>query len=280
MKRALLIAAFAAGCGHAPAPDRPVPISQRRVQRSLASVEVVFRGEHAFAKRGAEEWSLGDVQKSEMSFSPDGRRFAVARPPKQGKDPEKVPHRIVVRNVAGDPVNEFPLYRAGRPESITWLDDRRIGYVAPPVPTEKLAAVYVVHDSITGEVLRARSGAGFVWGPERKHVAFIAGSGDKQNLIVDGKTVWPRFGTTRLPEAPVWSPDGHGLALVDAGATGTANKLVVLVEYDDPQGDLTWPVPKDALSPGLRVFWAGDSKVVIGETALRPKFAAGWERLR
>jgi hypothetical protein len=28
------------------------------------------------------------------------------------------------------------------------------------------------------------------------------------------------------------------------------------------------------------VFWAGDSKVVIGESALRPRFAADWERLR
>ena len=81
-----------------------------------------------------------------------------------------------------------------------------------------------------------------------------------------------------MHDAPAWSPDGHGLALVDQSA-GNA-RLVVLVEYDDPAGDLTWNVPKDALAPGLRVFWAGDNKVVIGETALRPKFAAGWERLR
>ena len=39
--------------------------------------------------------------------------------------------------------------------------------------------------------------------------------------------------------------------------------------------DVTLP-----LAPGLNVFWAGDNKVVIGETALRPKFAADWERLQ
>jgi hypothetical protein len=277
MRRVFLIALGLIACAHKAPPDAPRPVASPRAQRSLASIEVVYRGEQAFARRGAEEWSLGDVQKSEMIFSPEGRRFAFARPPKA--DPEKTPHRIVVRNVAGDPVNEFPVYRAGKPESLTWVDVRRIGYLAPAVPEAKLAAVYVVHDAESGEVLRARSGSGFVWGPERKHVAFIAGSGDKQNLIVDGKTVWPRTGTTRLHDAPVWSPDGHGVAVVDT-QTGKGPKLVVLVEYDDPQGDLTWPVPRDALSPGLRVFWAGDSKVVIGETALRPRFAAGWARLR
>ena len=285
MKRALSIVIFLAGCAHAPPPDRPRPVPQKKVVRELASVEVVYHGEQPFARRGGEEWSLGEVQKSEMSFSPNRRRFAFARPPKEkGRDAAiaqgqaKSLHRMVIRNVDGEPVNEFPLYRAGKPETITWIDDRRLGYLAPAVPEERLPAIYVVHDVESGEVLQARSGAGFVWGPERRHVAFIAGAGDKQSLVVDGRTVWPRRGTTRMHEAPVWSPDGHGLALVDQGTAGP--RLVVLVEYDDSSGDLTWTVPKDAVAPGLRVFWAGDSKVVIGETALRPRFAAGWERLR
>ncbi len=277
MRRPLLALALAAGCAHS-APDRPAPVSQRRVSRELASVEVVYRGEQAFARRGAEEWSLGDVQKHEMAFSPDGRRFAYVRGPRERGGSRKAPHRMIVRNVAGDPVNEFPLYRVGKPESVVWIDDRRLGYLAPAVPDERLGAIYVVHDVQSGEVLNARSGVGFVWGPERRHVAFVAGAGDRQALVVDGRTVWPRRGTTKLHEGPVWSPDGHGLALVEE--SGATVRLVVLVEYDDPQGDLTWAVPKDALQPGLRVFWAGDSKVVIGETALRPRFAAGWERLR
>ncbi len=281
MKRRALIAlgalALGGSCAHAP-PDRPRPVPEpRRVVRELSSVQIVYRGEQPFARRGAEEWAIGDVTKSEMVFSPDGRRFAFSRSPKSTRD-AKAPHRLIVRNIDGDPVNEFPMYRPGKPESIVWIDNRRIGYLSPAVPEERLAAVYVVHDVESGEVLQARSGAGFVWGPERRHVAFIAGSGDKQSLVVDGRSVWPRHGTARFHEAPAWSPDGHGLALVDQGAVGA--RLVVLVEYDDPHGDLTWNIPKDALSPGLRVFWAGDSKVVIGESALKPRFAAGWERLR
>ena len=276
-QRVLLLAASLAGCAHGgKASDAPRPEpTVRRQSPELASVELVYHGDRAFAKRGTEEWPIAEVPKSELVFSPDGRRFAYARAPKA----PLAPHRMVIRNIAGDPVNEFPLYRAGKPESIAWLDDRRIGYVATAVPEQKLPAAYVVHDMATGEVLRARSGAGFVWGPERRHVAFIAGAGDKQSVIVDGKTVWPRRGVSRLPLPPVWSPDGHGLAFVDTGVT-TATKLVVLAEYDDPEGDLTWPVPKDAVAPGLHVFWAGDTKIVIGETALRPRFAAGWEQLR
>ncbi|MEO6951603.1 MAG: hypothetical protein ABI321_07310 [Polyangia bacterium] len=276
-QRVLLMAASLAGCAHraklADAP-RPEP-AMRRHSAQLASVELVYHGDQAFARRGNEEWPIAEVPRSELVFSPDGHRFAYVRPSKT----PLAPYRMVIRNIAGDPVNEFSLYRAGKPESVVWLDDRRIGYVAPAVPEQKLPAAYVVHDMATGEVLRARSGAAFVWGPERKHVAFIAGAGVKQNLIVDGKTVWPRRGSSRLPQPPVWSPDGHGLAFVDTGVT-TATKLVVLAEYDDPDGDLTWPVPKDAVAPGLHVFWAGDTKIVIGETALRPRFAAGWEQLR
>jgi hypothetical protein len=267
--------AVVTGCGHAPVAEEPA-VPQRHVTRTLASVEVVFRGEQAFAKRGDEEWSLGDVQKSEMSFSPDGRRFAYVRA--SHDKASNAPLRMVVRNVAGDPVNEFSLYRRGKPESVVWLDDRRLGYLAPAVPEEKLAATFVVHDVQSGDVLQARSGTSFVWGPTRHHVAFVAGAGDKQSLVIDGRTVWPRRGTTHLNVPPVWSPDGHGIAVVDDNGVG--GRLVVLVEYDDPSGDLTWAVPKDALSPGLRVFWSGDSKVVIGETVLHPRFAAGWERLR
>jgi hypothetical protein len=275
MRACYLAFALLVGCGHARVPEAPV-VPQRHVSRELAQVEVVFHGEQAFARRGNEEWSLGDVQKSEMRFSPDGKRFAYLRPSRD-KSPN-APLRAIVRNIDGDPVNEFSLYRRGKPESVVWIDDRRLGYLAPAVPEERLPATFVVHDVQTGEVLQARSGSSFVWGPTRHHVAFVSGAGDKQSLVIDGRTVWPRRGTTRLHLPPVWSPDGHGIAVVDENHVG--GRLVVLLEYDDPSGDLTWAVPKDALSPGLRVFWSGDSKVVIGETVLHPRFAAGWERLR
>jgi hypothetical protein len=186
----------------------------------------------------------------------------------------------MIRNLAGDPVNEFAAYRPGRPDSLTWIDNRRLAYLAPADPAARARAVYVVHDVDTGEVLAARAGSEFIWAPDRKHVAFLTGSPGRQALVVDGKTVWPRSGVTNAHGGPVWSPDGKGLALVEEGAISRPPRLVVLVQYDDPQGDLTWPIPRDALSTGLKVFWAGDSKVVIGETALRPRFAAGWERVK
>ena len=77
----------------------------------------------------------------------------------------------------------------------------------------------------------------------------LVGKAGQQALVVDGKNVWPRAGLTKLHGEPVWSADGHGLAIVDEGAG--APRLVVMVEFDDPQGDLTWPVPRDALAPGL-----------------------------
>ena len=42
-------------------------------------VELFFKGDQPWARRGAEEWSLGDVHKDEMVFSPDGKRFAYVR---------------------------------------------------------------------------------------------------------------------------------------------------------------------------------------------------------
>ena len=257
--------------------------SARAISRTRApDVELFFKGDQPWARRGAEEWSLGDVHKDEMVFSPDHKRFAYVRQRAQasaGKGSAASAH-VLVRNLAGDPVNDFSVYRPGMPDKLSWLDNRRLGYLAPPDPNKKSPSslTYVVHDADTGEVLAARSGSDFTWDPSRRHVAFLVGKAGAQQLVVDGKNVWPRTGMTKLHGDPVWSADGHGLAIVDEGAGSP--RLVVMVEFDDPQGDLTWPVPRDALAPGLKVYWASDSKVVIGESALKPKFAAGWERLQ
>ncbi|MCU1279751.1 MAG: hypothetical protein JWM53_3297 [bacterium] len=283
----------ALGCA-AGVPEMKVASSSKRPSSAARTrapdVELFYKGDQPWARRGlagacpgpnCEEWSLGDVKKDEMVFSPDGKRFAYVRQRAQasaGKGSAGSAH-VLVRNLAGDPVNDFSVYRPGVPEKLSWLDNRRLGYLAPADATKKIAALtYVVHDADTGEVLAARSGSDFTWDPARRHVAFLVGKVGQQALVVDGKNVWPRAGLTRLHGDPVWSSDGHGLAIVDEGAASP--RLVVMVEFDDPQGDLTWPVPRDALAPGLRVFWATDSKVVIGESALKPKFAAGWERLQ
>jgi hypothetical protein len=287
MKQLLLLgASVVLGCAAAAVTETPPSSSKgaatRRAERvpklRVPDVELFFKGDDAWARRGAEEWSLGDVKKDEMVFSPDRRRFAYVRErPTASNAKVAPPAHVLVRNLAGDPINDFPVYRPGKPGELEWLDNHRIGYVAPADP-HKPANVYVVHDANTGEVLAARSGGEFIWGPEHRHVAFISGATQKQAVVVDGQNVWPRFGTSRIHGQPVWSPDGHGLAFTEEGAKGP--RLVVLVEFDDAQGDLTWDVPRDALGPGLKVFWAGDNKVVIGESQLKPRFAADWQRLR
>jgi hypothetical protein len=272
--------ALAIGCAAAVAdkPAEPPPSHERRppprarAPQRMPEVELFFRGEQPFARRGAEEWPLGDVQKSEMIFSPDGRRFAYLRE-KPGK-----PMRVLIRNLAGDPINEFAVYRPGRPEELSWIDNRHLGYLAPPDAAKKSGALFVLHDADTGEVLAARPGLEFVWSAQHRHVAFVSGAGARQTVVVDGRNVWPRAGATRIHGEPVWSADGHGVAFTEDGPHGP--RLVVLVEFDDPGGDLTWPIPRDALGGGLKVFWAGDSKVVIGDSPLRPRFAADWKRLQ
>jgi hypothetical protein len=283
VKRVGLVLAVAAGCAASAVPVVREPERKAPLARTHApEVELFFKGEEPWARRGTEEWKLGDVTKGEMVFSPDGKRFAYVRQKAQaqGQAAGKAlpPAHVLIRNIAGDPVNDFAVYRPGVPDQLTWIDNRRLGYLAPPEPGKRAAAVFVLHDADTGEVLAARTGMGFTWDPQHHHVAFLVGKPGQQALVVDGKNVWPRAGVSRLHGEPVWSSDGHGIALVDEG--NGAPRLVVLVEFDDPQGDLTWPVPRDALAPGLRIYWATESKVVIGESSLKPKFAAGWERLQ
>ncbi len=119
--------------------------------------------------------------------------------------------------------------------------------------------------------------AGRVWDSRHRHAAELRGRRGQQALFVDNVRVWPRSGATTFHGQPVWSPDGHGLAVVED--VSKEARLVVMVEYRDPAGDLTWPIPRDAVSPKLKLFWASDNKVVIGETLMRPRFAANWQRL-
>ena len=84
------------------------------------------------------------------------------------------------------------------PEKLSWLDNRRLGYLAPADAAEKIASLtYVVHDVDTGEVLAARSGVRLHVGSARRHVAFVAGEPGQQALVVDGKNVWPRAGLSQ-----------------------------------------------------------------------------------
>jgi len=239
-----------------------------------SDAEVKFKGKEVLVGRRQQLAPIPGVSKDDLIWAPDGDHFAYTLEVK-----EKKTWRIFVKNIAGDPVNEFDPYRPGQPHGIDWIDDHTLAYYAAP-DKKDVVQVYVVHDTQTGEVVAVRRGKMFTWSPGRKkRLAYVAGKTPKEAVQVDGRSVWPRArGTTQIHGEVSWSPNGHGLAFVELQKGG--GRLVVMLELDDSGGDLTWPLPPEALAPGLHVFWAGDSKVVIGETNLKPKFAANWERLQ
>jgi hypothetical protein len=114
-----------------------------------------------------------------------------------------------------------------------------------------------------------------VFSPAGDHLAFVAGDPGHEHVDVDGAQVYPRSGVTRVLGEPAWSRDGASLALIEGG---DKLQLVVLVEFDNPNGDNTWPLPPQAADPSLRVFWAGAGNVVVGHELTRPVFAASFKR--
>ena len=227
------------------------------------------------ARKGHPVVEIPGVDPDALSFSPDGGYLAYALPARQGGKG----WRVLVRSVDGRERNEFDVYRPGAPDELQWVDDRRLAYLAPPEPKET-RRIYVVHDAKTGEILAVRRGKKFSWSPDKKRLAYVSGRAPHQRVTVDGEPVWPRgSGTTMIRGEIAWSPSGEGLAFIESNQKGDGT-LVVLVALDDTGGDLTWPLPSPAMAPGLRVFWAGESEVLIGETDLTPKFAANWKRMQ
>ncbi len=262
-------------------------------------MRVVFKEGKAFAKEGDRVWSISEVHRDEMLWAPDGTRFAFlklmpqelpeespapgsrgkAKKPRHKRGKRLDSYHIVVRNIRGDPVNEFPIYRPGKPSELDWIDDQQIGYQAPP---DASGDAYVMHQVQTGEILQVFRGTRFVWSPGRKQLAYVAGKKNKDEIRVAGQTIWPRAassvrGKRRIMGELVWSPDGCGLAFKEIA--GKRKNLVVLLVIDNPQGDLTWPLPRAAIKPKHHLYW-GDSKVIIGTSALKPSFAANWKRVQ
>jgi hypothetical protein len=188
--------------------------------------------------------------------------------------------RVVIRNIRGDPVNEFPSYRPGKPHDLDWIDNQRLAYLSPD---DQTGEAYVVQSADSGEILQVLRGKQFIWSPGKEHLAFISGPKNKESVHVQTTLVWPRAKKEpgdlkrKIQGSLVWSPDGEGLAFMET--VDKVSHLVVLLVVDNPEGDLVWPLPDGALMAENQVFWA-ENKVVIGKTALNPSFSASWNRLR
>lgn len=184
---------------------------------------------------------------------------------------------------AAPTVEPTPYQAASRPSAskLDQDDTDAVGFFAAPKEREQQQQQQPMQSRRVSYAPLASSvgpdAEGRVWDQAHRHFAELRGKRGQQALFVDGHRVWPRQGATTFHGQPVWSPDAHGLAVVEE--VQRATRLVVMVEYRDPSGDLTWPIPRDAVDPTLKVFWANDSKVVIGETLMRPRFAANWQRL-
>ncbi|MCA9669111.1 MAG: PD40 domain-containing protein [Myxococcales bacterium] len=269
-------AALGSGCAASkPAASTAVdipaaPLSSTVTRKLEQRVQVFFRAGKAYARERGREWQIAEVGRDELRWAPNGVLFAYVNE-RAGRA------EVVVRNVRGDSVNAFPIYRAGLPSGLDWIDDRQIAYLAPP---DKTGPAYVVHAARSGEVLFVHRGRQFTWSPDRKRLAYVAG---KQHIIkVGSERVWPREEPTRRARRHVfsqlvWSPDGKGLAFMERHRG--IKRLVVMLVIDDKGGDLTWRLPPGASAPSNKLFWAGN-KLIIGESKFKPRFAANWTRVR
>ncbi|MCB9554916.1 MAG: PD40 domain-containing protein [Deltaproteobacteria bacterium] len=255
----LAAAAFGAGCGSAATSS----------SRGTAGVRVVFVDGQAYAEQARQRWRIAEVPKEEMVWAPDGVRFAYVLRRPEGR------HYVIIRNSRGDSVNAFPVYRPGKPLALDWLDDNQLAYVAP---RDQSGKAYVVHSARDGRVLAVYRGSRFAWSPGRQRLAYVS-RGEHQQVRVGHRRVWPRASAGqrgRIVSELFWSPDGSGLAFLESSGAGT--RLVVLLVIDDPAGDLTWRLPAAAGDPRNKLFWAA-SKLLIGESTFKPRYAASWNRL-
>ena len=242
--------------------------------------------------------SLG-VEKTEIVWSPAKKSFAVIVPPKAAagvptrrRSKKRLsPASIAVYAPTGARLGTYRVSSAGPVQDLRYLGEDRLFYFLPPVLPARASGRrgrrgrrglslppplrYAIQPMQPGAPPIACTGRQFVFSPAGDHVAYLTGDAKRQRLFADGQAVYPRQGWTAIQGEAAWSQDGASLALIESGAR---HRLVVLVEYDNPTGDNSWPLPPEADDPSLHVYWAGLGKLVVGPSLTKPLFAASFHR--
>jgi hypothetical protein len=94
-------------------------------------------------------------------------------------------------------------------------------------------------------------------------------------VLVDGRRVNPAGGAVTVLAPPTCRADGTALAWIERRHGET--RLVVLPEMDQRSEPLPWPLPFVVTND--HVFWASQTKVVVGPSMLAPRAVASFEKL-
>ncbi|MEA2695919.1 MAG: hypothetical protein QOI66_190 [Myxococcales bacterium] len=300
--RALLLvgAIFTAACASEPPPrprvashaPRPAPVVP--VETAAPIIDAAAAEPPPPSPVDLVVTALG-VEKDALVWSPTKKTFAVVVPvpaPSGGKAkaisrrPKPVNTTIAVYAPTGDRLATFRAVRPGPVTDLRYLGEDRLFYQLsgpprPPLrrplrgPAPPVSLRYAIQSLKPGAVPIPCSGWEFVFSPAGNHVAWLTGDAKHQRLFADGQPVYPRRGWTTIQGQPAWSHDGVSLAAIE---NGLHRRLVVLVEFDNPSGDNTWPLPIEANDPSLHVYWAGPGKLVVGPSLTKPVFAASYLR--
>ncbi|HEY2903486.1 MAG TPA: hypothetical protein VGL59_23075 [Polyangia bacterium] len=271
----------------APAPEPPPPADETAAQAAALAAAVPTPVDAVVTALG--------VQRADLVWSPAKKTFAVVVPTKA--DAAEAPHRgrakrpqpatIAVYAPGGERLGSYRALSIGAVSDLRFLGEERLFYLlparpAPPVRAHGKGIVlppplrYALQPLKPGARPVACAGRAFIFSPAGDHVAYLAGDAKRQRLFADGEAAYPRRGWTTIQGDAAWSPDGASLALIESGAHP---RLVVLVEFDNPSGDNTWPLPLEAAADSsLHVYWAGQGKLVVGPSLTKPLFATSFHR--
>ncbi len=94
-------------------------------------------------------------------------------------------------------------------------------------------------------------------------------------VFLDGQRVHPGAGKVDIVVHPTWRRDRCAVAWVERAGPERAARLIVLRALDEgPASILPWQLP--ALDRKDWLFWADDTRVVVGRALLAPRAVASW----